>query len=140
MIVTLVNKNIRPGGTVAVRLPAAARTLDWTVYDARGQEVFTSRETDIAQGLHYWTWDGRNNQDERVGLGLYFVRVTADLINGGTVEMGIRNPGVSQVIVTWTETPTQTPSPPKPPGEGRNLFDWKWLLVVILFLLGGKLS
>jgi flagellar hook assembly protein FlgD len=52
------------------------------VYNVLGQRVETLVDARTSAGLHTVTWDGTNRYGERVGSGVYFVRMEA----GSTTE------------------------------------------------------
>lgn len=140
-MVTLTQKYILPGATVAADLPSRAASLVWTVYDTAGRPIRQHRETDVPAGVKRWTWDGRNESGERVGMGLYLVSVTADMEGGGEFSIGVRNPGVSYTLVTWT----QVPGPPADGREGEgqkgllnDLPKWLWILLLWILMKGAS--
>jgi hypothetical protein len=55
--------------------PAAVRVA---VFDVRGREVARLADGAQAAGPHRTTWDGWSAGGERVGAGIYFIRVSAD--------------------------------------------------------------
>ncbi len=66
-----------PWTTLTVSLPSGAR-LEAAVFDMTGAKVKTLDAGVYPKGSHVFTWNGRNDRDEPVPSGLYFVRVTSD--------------------------------------------------------------
>ena len=58
------------------------RSVTMDVYNVLGQRVETLVDSRTSPGLHTVTWDGTNRYGERVGSGVYFVRMEA----GSTTE------------------------------------------------------
>jgi hypothetical protein len=58
------------------------REVTMQVYNVLGQRVETLVDSRMSAGLHTVTWDGTNQYGERVGSGVYFVRMEA----GSTTE------------------------------------------------------
>lgn len=55
---------------------AAATRLE--VFNIMGQRIRVLYEGTLGAGPHSVTWDGTNDQGQRVGSGMYFYRITAD--------------------------------------------------------------
>jgi flagellar hook assembly protein FlgD len=53
------------------------RSVTMEVYNVLGQRVETLVDAQTSAGLHTVTWDGTNRYGERVGSGVYFVRMEA---------------------------------------------------------------
>jgi len=58
----------------------AATLVDVVVHSASGQKVRSVNSSVLAGGRHTLSWDGRNDEGNRVGSGVYFLRVRADAI------------------------------------------------------------
>ncbi|MBL8026067.1 MAG: hypothetical protein JNL74_06640 [Fibrobacteres bacterium] len=62
---------------INVNLPGSARVkLD--VCDVRGRVVRTLGESDLAPGLHRFSWNGKDASDRSVAAGIYIYRLQAD--------------------------------------------------------------
>ena len=64
------------GATVAYNLAAEAR-VELSVYDVRGARVRTLQSGVFAPGRYSLAWDGRGDAGNRLGAGMYFVRMSA---------------------------------------------------------------
>ncbi|UCG44147.1 MAG: T9SS type A sorting domain-containing protein [candidate division WOR-3 bacterium] len=61
--------------TISYSVPAAAQ-VRLRIYDASGQLVRGLVDTPALPGRHTVRWDGRNNRQERVAAGVYFLKLT----------------------------------------------------------------
>jgi hypothetical protein len=52
-----------------------ARSVRLVIYDVRGARVRTLVSGEVASGKHTVSWDGRNDQGQQVGSGVYFYRM-----------------------------------------------------------------
>jgi subtilisin family serine protease len=67
---------VRASGNVRFDLPARGDARI-EVYDVNGRRVRVLAEGTRSSGPHAITWDGRDDRGERLGSGIYFVRLTA---------------------------------------------------------------
>jgi flagellar basal-body rod modification protein FlgD len=84
------NDSVELGASGSVQLgghlEGGARNVTWTVVDGAGKTVRTLRQTDVAEGSIAASWDGRDDNGQRVLPGTYSFRVAADDGNGGAVD------------------------------------------------------
>ncbi len=64
-----------PTTTIAFEVPASAR-VSLVVYDVTGARVRTLVDTALSAGHHESAWDGRNDNRQPVGSGVYFYRLS----------------------------------------------------------------
>lgn len=67
--------------TIQFLLPKAGSVLV-AVYDVMGRRIRTLYEGSLAEGLHMFPWDGRNEDGDEVGEGVYFARVETPEASG----------------------------------------------------------
>jgi hypothetical protein len=65
------------GFTVRLSLPVSS-SMRMTVYDLAGRSVRNLGAGHLESGEHVVRWDGRDDMAQRVGAGVYFVRVQTD--------------------------------------------------------------
>lgn len=65
-----------PGTTITFYVPEIEQ-VNITIYDIRGQKVRELVNEKIGYGKHRAEWNGRNDQNELVGSGIYFYKMTA---------------------------------------------------------------
>ena len=66
-----------PTTTIRFDLPKAERA-NLSIYNIKGQLVKTLVDDLISAGEHYVTWNGTDNNNNQVGSGVYFYRLTSD--------------------------------------------------------------
>jgi flagellar hook assembly protein FlgD len=47
------------------------------IFDALGHHVLTLVDDIVSAGVHTIKWEGKNNNDQKVSSGVYFIRMTA---------------------------------------------------------------
>jgi hypothetical protein len=57
------------------------------VFDIAGRRVRTAYDGSLPAGRHVLSWDGRTVADAPAGAGIYFMRITADGEEIGTVKI-----------------------------------------------------
>jgi hypothetical protein len=65
-----------PGTTITLYV-SEIEPVNITIYDIRGQKVRQLVNEKLPYGKHRAHWDGRNDQNELVGSGIYFYKMTA---------------------------------------------------------------
>lgn len=61
-----------------IRFELARRTRPTLeFFDARGRRVLSAELPELAEGMHRWTWDGRDQDGRTLPSGVYRVRLTA---------------------------------------------------------------
>ncbi len=73
-----VNLNKRGGSfycTVSFNLPSAGKA-EVSIYNIKGQKIRTLLNTNTAPGEYNMQWDGLNDTGNKVGTGVYFVRIS----------------------------------------------------------------
>jgi hypothetical protein len=65
-----------PETTINLALPVDAH-VTLNIYNISGQLVRTLKRERLSAGYHVIKWDGKNNNDRRVGSGIYFFRIQA---------------------------------------------------------------
>jgi hypothetical protein len=65
-----------PGTTIAFYVPEV-EVVTITIYDIRGNRIRQLVNEKIEYGKHRIEWDGQNDQNEHVGSGVYFYKMTA---------------------------------------------------------------
>ena len=75
-----------PETTIPFQLPVESHVI-LTIFDLLGRAIRTIIQSELGTGAHTLTWDGRNNNGEPVGSGIYVYRLTASPRNG-TSEKG----------------------------------------------------
>lgn len=66
-----------PTTTLGFSLPAAGKVVI-TVFDISGTRIRSLVNQEYAPGQHRVRWDSRNDRNELVGTGIYFIRVQTD--------------------------------------------------------------
>jgi hypothetical protein len=56
---------------------ATRERVSLALYDLTGRRVRTLLDEDVAPGVHRTTWDGRDDQAQRVAAGVYYVKLVA---------------------------------------------------------------
>ncbi len=72
-----------PSTTIRFGLPIAA-SVRLTVYDALGREITTLQKGELGAGYVTLSWDGTNGSGARVASGVYFYRIEAQPVGGGS--------------------------------------------------------
>ncbi len=100
---------------ITYTLPSPADTVEFVIKDATGQIVATLTQDSVSEGVNTFTWDGTDNQGNRVDEGYYLVEATAQTSAGtaitpslslvGTVEAVIYRDGSAYLRVNGTEVP-----------------------------------
>ncbi|MCA9754123.1 MAG: T9SS type A sorting domain-containing protein, partial [Gemmatimonadetes bacterium] len=62
-------------------VPAQGGSFRIAVYDVNGRRVITLADGERPAGRYETTWNGRDAQGERVGSGVYFVRLEAGTVH-----------------------------------------------------------
>jgi hypothetical protein len=65
-----------PATTITFYLPIVEH-VNITIYDIRGKKVRQLVNQTLSYGKHHTEWNGRNDQNELVGSGIYFYKMTA---------------------------------------------------------------
>ena len=73
------------GASSGINLPQAAETVTVTVRDAQGQAQRTIQLNGVKPGITPITWDGNNDEGERLAAGSYTMSVEAKNKNGDPV-------------------------------------------------------
>ena len=63
-----------PHTNIALNMPQRG-SVELKIYNSKGQLVKSLFTGDLEQGLHSFTWDGRDNNDRSVSSGVYFYSV-----------------------------------------------------------------
>jgi len=88
------------GTTVEFNLPKASE-VNLSIYDITGKKVKDIvQDRHLEAGEHSYAWDGRNNQGEQVGSGIYFVRLQA-----GKEYRGCKLTYIAKSVVVSSEVP-----------------------------------
>ncbi|MBD3368540.1 MAG: T9SS type A sorting domain-containing protein [Candidatus Eisenbacteria bacterium] len=67
---------VGPATNIYFSIPEPSRA-SVSIYDVAGRRVKTIRSETMPAGRHELSWDGRNNEGERVSSGVYFYRLEA---------------------------------------------------------------
>ncbi|HXG00179.1 MAG TPA: kelch repeat-containing protein, partial [Bacteroidota bacterium] len=78
-----------PATTIRYALPTAAR-VNLTVYNILGQRVSELVDEVQASGNHSVMWNGRNQAGAQVASGVYFYRLEARPVNGGSPFISLK--------------------------------------------------
>lgn len=64
--------------TIAVNLPKSGK-INIVIYNRLGHRIKQLVNTDFAAGRHQFNWDGRNQNQEIVGSGVYLIAIATDV-------------------------------------------------------------
>ena len=78
------NMNRSSSNTVKYQIDHSSE-VEITVYNLLGQKVRTLVDGSHSQGIFYTAWDGKNDDGEQVGAGVYFCRLTTAGSTGTSV-------------------------------------------------------
>jgi len=74
--------------TTSVRVTAPVRSqIRITIYNLLGQRISTLYEGSIDAGIHWYTWNGKDEQKRTVTSGVYFCRFETDGLRPSIVRM-----------------------------------------------------
>jgi len=100
---------------ITYTLPSAAEQVQFVITDEMGTPVATLVQDSVAQGVNTFTWDGTDDQGNRVDEGFYLIEATALTEAGttiapslslvGTVEAVVYRDGSAYLRVDGTEVP-----------------------------------
>jgi len=85
--------------TVSFTMPEAASQVELTVKDASGNVITTLSKSNVGTGVNSITWDGTDNQGNRVDDGLYTVEAKAIRADGSSFSPALSLIGKVNTVV-----------------------------------------
>ena len=84
---------------ITYTLPSAAEQVQFVITDEMGTPVATLIQDSVGQGVNTFTWDGTDDQGNRVNEGFYLIEATALTEAGTTVEPSLSLVGTVEAVV-----------------------------------------